>query len=42
MQINLPGVTAIRRLISSHKFKLGLIANILKQLTLKVGSMSDE
>uniref|UniRef100_A0A2S2Q3S0 Transposable element P transposase n=1 Tax=Sipha flava TaxID=143950 RepID=A0A2S2Q3S0_9HEMI len=42
IQINLPGVSTIRRLISSNKFKPGLNSNILKQLTLKVGSMSDE
>ncbi|KAL4083888.1 hypothetical protein QTP88_029204 [Uroleucon formosanum] len=42
IQINLPGVSTIRRLISSYKYKPGLNANILKQLTLKVGSMSDE
>ncbi|KAL4135438.1 hypothetical protein QTP88_007047 [Uroleucon formosanum] len=42
IQINLPGVSTIRRLISSYKYKPGLNANILKQLTLKFGSMSDE
>jgi len=42
IQINLPRVSTIRRLISSYKFKPGLNANILKQLMLKVGSMSDE
>lgn len=42
IQINLPGVSTIRRLISSYKFKPGLNSNILKQLTLKVGSISDE
>lgn len=41
-QINLPGITTIKRLISSYKFKPGFNASIFKQLALKVSSMTEE
>jgi len=41
-QINLSGITTIKRLISSYKFKPDINADIFKQLKLKVNSMTDK